>query len=146
MQNPSFLTPSAITVVLSPKPICILYILFLIYLFNAHLLHKNANSVRSGFPLHLSFIHYYIPTVSNLIFCVRSHSITSDSVNPWTVAHQVPLSMGFSRQEHWSGLPFPSPGDLPDPGIDCVSCVFCIGRWILYTIPPGKPSSLIGPQ
>ena len=36
---------------------------------------------------------------------------------PWTVAHQVPLSMGFSRQEYWSGLPFPSPGDLPDPGI-----------------------------
>ena len=35
----------------------------------------------------------------------------------WTVAHQAPLSMGFSRQEHWSGLPFPSLGDLPDPGI-----------------------------
>ena len=36
---------------------------------------------------------------------------------PWTVAHRAPLSTGFSRQEHWSGLPFPSPGDLPDPGI-----------------------------
>ena len=36
---------------------------------------------------------------------------------PWTVARQAPLSMGFSRQEYWSGLPFPSPGDLPDPGI-----------------------------
>ena len=36
---------------------------------------------------------------------------------PWAVAHQAPLSMGFSRQEYWSGLPFPSPGDLPDPGI-----------------------------
>ena len=36
---------------------------------------------------------------------------------PWTVARQVPLSMGFSKQEHWSGLPFSSPGDLPDPGI-----------------------------
>ena len=36
---------------------------------------------------------------------------------PWTVAHQAPLSMGFSRQEYWSQLPFPSPGDLPDPGI-----------------------------
>ena len=35
----------------------------------------------------------------------------------WTVAHQAPFSMGFSRQEYWSGLPFPSPGDLPDPGI-----------------------------
>ena len=39
-------------------------------------------------------------------------------VIPWTVAHQAPLSMGFSRQEHWSRLPFPSPGDLPDPGIE----------------------------
>ena len=37
---------------------------------------------------------------------------------PWTVAHQAPLSMGFSRQEYWSGLPFPSPGDLPDPGTE----------------------------
>ena len=36
----------------------------------------------------------------------------------WTVAHQAPLSMGFSRQEYWSGLPFSSPGDLPDPGIE----------------------------
>ena len=37
---------------------------------------------------------------------------------PWTVAYQVSPSMGFSRQEYWSGLPFPSPGDLPDPGIE----------------------------
>ena len=39
-------------------------------------------------------------------------------VTPWTVAHQTPRSMGFSRQEYWSGLPFPSPGNLPDPGIE----------------------------
>ena len=37
---------------------------------------------------------------------------------PWTVAYQAPLSMGFSRQEYWSGFPFPSPGDLPNPGIE----------------------------
>ena len=37
---------------------------------------------------------------------------------PWTIAHQAPPSMGFSRQEYWSGLPFPSPGDLPDPGVE----------------------------
>ena len=37
---------------------------------------------------------------------------------PWTVAHQAPLSIGFSRQEYWSGLPFPSPEDIPDPGIE----------------------------
>ena len=42
-------------------------------------------------------------------------------VTPWTVAHQAPLSMGCSRQKYWSGLPFPSPGDLPDPGIKPMS-------------------------
>ena len=41
----------------------------------------------------------------------------STCATPWTVARQAPLSMGFPRQEYWSGLPFPSPGDLPDPGI-----------------------------
>jgi len=40
---------------------------------------------------------------------------------PWTVAYQVPLSIGFSRKEYWSGLPFPSPGNLPDPGIELTS-------------------------
>ena len=39
-------------------------------------------------------------------------------VTPWTVACQAPLSMGFSKQEYWSGLPFPSPGDLPNPGTE----------------------------
>ena len=52
---------------------------------------------------------------------------------PWTVACQAPLSMDFSRQEYWSGLPFPLPVDLPDPGNQTwVSCVSCIGRQILY--------------
>ena len=51
---------------------------------------------------------------------------------PWTVARQAPLSMGFSRQEYWGGLPSPPPGDLPNPGIDPVSHVSCIGRRILY--------------
>ena len=54
-------------------------------------------------------------------------------VTPWTVAHQAPLSMGFSRQEYWSGLPFSLPRDLLDPGIDtCVSWLPFIGRQILY--------------
>ena len=42
----------------------------------------------------------------------------SDSVTPWTTAFQAPLSMGLPRQEYWNELPFPSPGDLPDPGIE----------------------------
>ena len=49
---------------------------------------------------------------------VKSLSHVRLFVTPWTVAHQVPWSMGFSRHEYWSGLPFPSPGDLPDPGIE----------------------------
>ena len=57
---------------------------------------------------------------------------------PGTVAHQAPLSMGFSRQEYWGGLPFPSPGDLPDPGIEPTSPELDEG--LLPTEPPGKPT------
>ena len=49
--------------------------------------------------------------------CV-SRSVMSDSVTSWTQAHQTTLSMEFSMQEYWSGLPFPSPGNLPDPGME----------------------------
>ena len=49
---------------------------------------------------------------------VKSLSRVQLLVTPWTVAHQAPPSMEFCRQEYWSGLPFPSPGDLPDPGIE----------------------------
>ena len=56
---------------------------------------------------------------------------------PWTVAYQAPLSMGFSRQECWSGLPFPSPGDLPDPGIEPGSPA--LQAEALPSEPPGKP-------
>ena len=61
---------------------------------------------------------------------------------PWTVACQTPLSMGFSRQEHWSGLPFPSPGDLPDPEIEPASPVPPALAGRLFTSePPGKLQS-----
>ena len=49
---------------------------------------------------------------------VKSPSRVRLFATPWTIAYQAPPSMGFSRQEYWSGLPFPSPGDLPDPGIN----------------------------
>ena len=62
--------------------------------------------------------------------CVLTSSVASNSVPPWTVAHQAPLSMGFSRQEYWSGLPFPPTGDLPD----LVPCVSCIDRWLLLPL------------
>ena len=58
----------------------------------------------------------------HVIVLVLSRSVMSDSfVAPWTVGLQAPLSMGFPRQEYWSGLPFSSPGDLPDPGIEPAS-------------------------
>ena len=56
---------------------------------------------------------------------------------PWTVAYQAPLSMGFSRQGYWSGLPFPSPEDLPDPGIEPMSPTLQADA--LLSEPPGKP-------
>ena len=56
---------------------------------------------------------------------------------PWSVAYQAPPSMGFSRQECWSGLPFPSPGDLPDPEIEPGSPALQADA--LPSEPPGKP-------
>ena len=56
---------------------------------------------------------------------------------PWTVAYQGPLSMEFSREEYWSGLPFPSPGDLPNPGIEPGSPALQAGA--LSSEPPGAP-------
>ena len=63
----------------------------------------------------LSYFHFFSR-------CALSHSVVSDCWRPkWAVAHQVPPSMGFFSQECWSGLPFPPPGNLPDPGIELVS-------------------------
>ena len=57
---------------------------------------------------------------------------------PWTIAYQAPPSMRFSRQEYWSGLPFPSPGDLPYPGIEPRSPALWADA--LSSKPPGKPN------
>ena len=68
---------------------------------------------------------------------VKSLSRVRLFATPWTVAYQAFPSMGFSRQEYWSGLPFPSPGDLPDPGIGPGSPALEAGA--LTSEPPGKP-------
>ena len=68
---------------------------------------------------------------------VKSLSRARFFATPWTVAHQAPPSMGYSRQEYWSGLPFPSPGDLPDPGIEYRSPA--LQADVLTSEPPGKP-------
>ena len=60
------------------------------------------------------FISYALKTKVK----VKSLSRVGLFATPWTVAHQAPPSMGFSRQQYWSGLPFPSPGNLPNPGIE----------------------------
>ena len=67
----------------------------------------------------------------------------SGSAAPWTVAFQVPQSMGFPREEYWSGLPFPSPGDLPDPGTEPASSSLLAGRFFT-TKPPGNPGKGMG--
>ena len=69
-----------------------------------------------------------------------SHSVVSDFAIPWTVVYQASLSMGFSRQEYWSGLPFPSPGGLPDPAIEPKSSALQADT--LPSEPPGKPKTL----
>ena len=66
-----------------------------------------------------------------------SCSVMSDSATPWTVAHQASLSVGFPRQEYWSGLPVPSPGDLPDSGIKPGSPALAGGYFTAEL--PGKP-------
>ena len=64
----------------------------------------------------------------------RVRSITSDSVTPWTIAHQAPLSMGFSKREHWSGLPSPPPGpESMSPRS------LALAGGFFTTVPPGKP-------
>ena len=81
-----------------------------------------------------------------LLYCnekllLFSCSVMSNSLaTPWTVACQAPLSMEFSRKQYFSGLPFPSPGDLPDPGIEPGSPALQADS--LPSEPPGKPRSL----
>ena len=67
-------------------------------------------------------------------------SVVSASATPWTVAGLAPLSMGFFRQEYWSGLPCSPPGDLPDPGIEFTSPASpALAHRFSTTEPPGKP-------
>ena len=69
-----------------------------------------------------------------------SRYVVSNSATPWTVAHQAPLPMGFSRQEYWSGLPFPSLGDLPDLEMKSASPASpALAGGFFTTEPHGKP-------
>ena len=66
-------------------------------------------------------------------------SVMSNLCDLWTVDHQAPLSMGFSKQKHWSEVPFPPPGDLPDPGMESASpASLALVGGFFTTEPPGK--------
>ena len=69
------------------------------------------------------------------------HSVVSDSAAPWTVAHQAPLSVEFCRQEYWSGQPFLSPGDLPEPGIEPGSPAGSPAQILYHLSPQGRPQT-----
>ena len=79
------------------------------------------------------------------MYVICTCSVMSNSfTTPWTVAHEVPLSMGFSKQEYWSGLPFPPPGDLPDPGIEPSSLEPpALADRFFTTVPAGKSCMII---
>ena len=84
------------------------------------------------------FYPFFRIPVNTTCRCCASCSVVSDFATPW--AHQAPLSMGFSRQEHWSGLLIPSLGDLPNPGIEPWSPALQIDSFLSET--PKKPSCL----
>ena len=75
----------------------------------------------------------------NIVRCVWLSHIGL-FVTPWTVACKAPLSMEFSRQEFWSGLPFPTPGDIPQPGLEPIFLAFpSLAGGFFAMVPPGKP-------
>ena len=82
---------------------------------------------------------FFWNSLSSSIIQLKSLSHVQLFVTPWTLAYQALPSMGFSRQEYWSGLPFPSPGDLPNPGIEPGSPALQTDT--LLSKPPGKPSN-----
>ena len=92
----------------------------------------------SSICMHLTSLPYIGPTYVRIFLSERKWKWSRVRLfaTPWTVAHQAPLSMGFSRQEYWSGLPFPSPGDLPNPGIEPRSPAMQADA--LTSEPPGK--------
>ena len=98
---------------------------------------KYISSCYTVGPCCLSTAYIIAVTVVWSLSCVQLFEA------PWTVAHQAPLSMEFLRQEDWSGLPFPSPGNLPNPGIEpqspAVQVVSAFTGRFFTTEPPGKP-------
>ena len=81
----------------------------------------SVNPKKRGYMYMYAWFTLSYSCVKQLCMHAKSFSHVQHFVTSWIVAHQAPLSMGFSKQEYWSGLPFPSPVDLPDPGIEPAS-------------------------
>ena len=108
---------------------------FLISLAGFYNFFKSERSIFQRLLFHMLLLLLVSLVPLSLVPCVCSQSRSRIQlfVTPWTVAHQASPSMELSRQEYWSGLPFPIPGHLPNLGIKPVSlCISCTGRQILY--------------
>ena len=102
-------------------------------------MHKNDKLVHGVDWIHMSLsATLWVPLSGELSVVVQSFSRVRLFVTPWTLAHQGPLSMGFSRQEYWSGLPFSFPGDLPEPEIKLTSPTLA-GRFFTPELPGKHP-------
>ena len=88
-----------------------------------------------------SHLTHFTLSLTNLPFCCLVTGLCSTLVTPWTTARLAPLFMGFPRQDCWSGLPFPTPGNLPSPGIKPGLLHWQAGSLPLE--PPGKPYSTV---
>ena len=84
---------------------------------DAHFKADHHYSLRRSWKQGCLFSWPFLPRFPSPLSGASVTKLCPTLVTPWTVAHQAPLSMGFPKQEQWSGLPFPSPGDLPNPGI-----------------------------
>ena len=102
----------------------------------ARVLEWVAIDVSLGFVIHVIFYHIFLDKYENVgLWFVVVHSLSHVNLcDSWTIAHQALLSMGFPRQEYWSGWPFPSPGDLPDPGIKSMFLALA-GRFFVMESP-----------
>ena len=117
-------------------------LVFLIFFKNLSIAFTAWLTVRCKRPSFQPILAFHKPSslsliISNFLNSVQSLSRVRLFVTPWTVARQTSLSMGFSRQEYWSGLPCPPPGDLSNPGIEPRS--HSLQADSIQSEPPGKP-------
>ena len=113
---------------------------FVVLKFLSNYLTKAIKVKSCSFPFDHVYCHFGFPwwLSSEESACNAGDAGNVGSIpGSWTVTRQAPLSMGFLRQEYWSGFPFPSPGDLPNPGIELTSPPWQADS--LPTEPPGKP-------